>query len=281
MTHWFDAGRPVDSISLDDRAVQYGDGLFETIAIRDGQARLWNYHVERLQGGCDRLGLPVPDVAPLEEALTSALRASPIDTGYCVAKLLISAGPGPRGYGRSHGSTTTLLVGVSESSRLPADLYRDGVNVSICSTRLAVQPQLAGIKTLNRLEQVLARNEWQDKSLFEGLLLDTGERLICGTMSNVFLIDGNSLVTPAITRCGVSGVMRRHILATVECEGIDCEVRDIPNDELNLCQGGFLSNSQFGALSIGQCGNRRWQQPDLLHRVMNLLFDSGVAEYPA
>jgi 4-amino-4-deoxychorismate lyase len=155
------------------------------------------------------------------------------------------------------------------------------VRVRVCATRLAIQPQLAGIKTLNRLEQVLARNEWDDDTVFEGLLLDTAGRLICGTMSNVFLFDGNSLATPAITRCGVSGVMRRHLLATVELAGIDCQVRDIAGDELNHCQGVFLTNSQFGVLPVHRCGSRRWHQDEFSQRLMRLVANSGIAEYAA
>ncbi|MGI9224719.1 MAG: aminodeoxychorismate lyase [Woeseiaceae bacterium] len=281
MTHWFDGGRPLDSIRVDDRAVQYGDGLFETIAIRGGRARLWNYHVERLQTGCARLGLSVPNAQQLEDTLSAALVNGPVDTEYCVAKLLVSAGTGARGYRRPDESPGTLLVGLSEAQPLPAEWYRDGVRVRVCDTRLAIQPQLAGIKTLNRLEQVLARNEWDDETAFEGLLLDADERLICGTMSNVFLIDGNSLVTPAITRCGVAGVMRRHVLATVAQAGIDCEVRDLSCTELNSCQGGFLTNSQFGVLPVMKCENRAWRQDGFSRQFMRLVADSGVAEYPA
>ena len=280
MTYWFDDGRPLDSIRLDDRAVQYGDGLFETIAIRSGRPRLWSYHTERLQTGCARLGLVVPDVQRLEDALSSALANAPVDTDYCVAKLLVSAGTGPRGYKRATDGPGTLLIGLSDSSRLPANMYRDGVRVRLCDTRLAVQPTLAGIKTLNRIEQVLARNEWDDEAVFEGLVLDTDERLICGTMSNVFLIDGNSLATPAITRCGVSGVMRRHLLTTVEQAGIDCEVRDIAGDELKTCQGGFLTNSQFGVLPVTQCAGRTWRQNEFSRQLMRLVANTGVTEYP-
>lgn len=281
MTHWFDAGQALDSIRLDDRAVQYGDGLFETIAIRGGRPRLWSYHVERLQTGCARLGLPVPNEQLLEESLSTALAAAPVDSAYCLAKLLLSAGTGPRGYKRSATSGNTLRVGLSASSPLPADMYRNGVRVRVCATRLAIQPQLAGIKSLNRLEQVLARNEWQDETVFEGLLLDTGDRLICGTMSNVFLFDGNSLVTPAITRCGVSGVMRRHLLTIIEQAGIDCDVRDIAGEELSSFQGVFLTNSQFGVLPVTHCAGHSWQQTDLSKRVMQLVTASSVTEYPA
>ena len=281
MTHWFRAGEPCESISVDDRAVQYGDGLFETVAIRDGKARLWSYHAERLLTGCARLGLPVPAAQLLKDELYSALDAASIETEHCAAKFLVSAGAGHRGYRRSGTSEGTLLVGLAESPRLPEVMYRNGVKVRVCNTRLAVQPQLAGIKSLNRLEQVLARNEWQDETVFEGLLLDTEDRLICGTMSNVFLIDGNSLVTPAITRCGISGVMRRHVLTIVEQAGIDCDIRDVANNELNSCQGGFLTNSQFGVLPINHCADRSWQLNDLSRRILRLVADSGVKEYAA
>jgi 4-amino-4-deoxychorismate lyase len=281
VTHWFSAGNPCESIPVDDRAVQYGDGLFETVAIRDGRARLWNYHAERLRTGCARLGLPVPTEQLLEDELNSALNAASIDTQHCVAKLLVSAGTGQRGYLRCGAGDATLLVGLAESPVLAKSLFRDGVKVRVCSTRLAIQPQLAGIKTLNRLEQVVARNEWRDESVFEGLLLDTEDRLICGTMSNVFLIDDHSLVTPAITHCGISGVMRRHILTIVAQADIACDVRDVASEELDSCQGGFLTNSQFGVLPINQCTDRSWQLNDLSRRIVQLVTDSGVAEFAA
>ena len=279
MTHWFRAGEPCESISVDDRAMQYGDGLFETVAIRDGKARLWSYHAERLQAGCARLGLPVPAEQLVKDELNSALDAAAIDTEHCAAKLLVSAGAGHRGYRRSGTGEGTLLVGLAEAPKLPEIMYRDGVKVRVCNTRLAIQPQLAGIKSLNRLEQVLARNEWQDETVFEGLLLDAEDRLICGTMSNVFLTDGNSLVTPAITRCGISGVMRRHVMTIVEQAGIECDVRDVASNELKSCRGGFLTNSQFGVLPVNRCADRSWELQDLSRRILQLVADSGVAEY--
>lgn len=275
------SGEPCESIPVDDRAVQYGDGLFETVAIRDGEPRLWNYHSERLLTGCARLGLPVPTEQQIQDELNSALEAAPIDTEHCVAKLLVSAGAGHRGYRRSDSPEGTLLVGLAESPRLSEVQYRDGVKVRVCDTRLAIQTQLAGIKSLNRLEQVMARNEWQDETVFEGLLLDTEDRLICGTMSNVFLIDNHSLVTPAITRCGISGVMRRHVLAVVEQAGIACDIRDVASSELNSCQGAILTNSQFGVLPVNRCTDRSWELSDLSRRILQLVTASGVTEYAA
>ncbi len=280
MTGWFRDGRPVDAISVNDRAVQYGDGLFETVAIRDGAPRLWDYHVERLQTGAARLGLDVPAETTLHAALQAALQQAQADRSRCVAKILLTAGQGPRGYGRAAGTPVNLLTGIAGARRLPDSWYRDGIELRLCNTRLAAQPQLAGMKTLNRLEQVLARNEWSDDSVFEGLTLDADGRVICGTMSNVFLITGQNLVTPAITRCGVSGVMRRHLLALLERARIDCDVRDVRIEEVWAADGLFMSNSQFGILPARRCGTHTWQPRETFHRLAVLLRESGIVEGP-
>jgi 4-amino-4-deoxychorismate lyase len=137
------------------------------------------------------------------------------------------------------------------------------------------------MKTLNRLEQVLARKEWSDDSVFEGLTLDADGRVICGTMSNVYLITGQNLVTPAITRCGVSGVMRRHLLALLDRAQIDCHVRDVRIEEVWASDGLFISNSQFGILPAKRCGTHTWQPREIFRRLAVLLSDSGIAEGPA
>jgi 4-amino-4-deoxychorismate lyase len=281
MTEWFLDGRPGATVSADDRAVQYSDGLFETIAIRDGAPRLWDYHVERLQTGAARLGLQVPAEPALRAALHTALDTAQVGHSRCVAKIILSAGRGPRGYRRTGDASPTLLTGVAEARRLPESSYRDGVTLRLCNTRLAIQPQLAGMKTLNRLEQVLARNEWSDDSVFEGLTLDTDGRVICGTMSNVFLITGQALATPAITRCGVSGVMRRHVLELLDRAKIECHVRDVEVGELWVADDVFISNSQFGILPAKRCGNHAWKNGETFRRLEALLRESGIAEGPA
>lgn len=282
MTQWFRDGRPCDTIAADDRAVQYGDGLFETIAIRGGAPRLWNYHVERLQSSAERLGIATPSAATLRAQLDAALgQQIEADRDRCIAKILLTAGAGRRGYRRDDSAPVSLLTGIAEAQCIADASYRNGVELRLCRTRLAIQPQLAGMKTLNRLEQVLARNEWQGDTVFEGLTLDTDGHIICGTMSNVFLVSGQQLLTPAITRCGVSGVMRRHVLALLDRAGIDCHVRDIDADALWAADGVFLSNSQFGILPARRCGLHDWAIPDVFRGLAAMLRDSGVHEGPA
>ena len=278
MNDWFSGGQAVDSIALDDRTAQYGDGLFETVAIRNGKARFWHSHIARLQIGCERLGISPPPSEELSSELENALAQTTVALEFATAKLVLSAGLSPRGYRRRSDMRPIVRVGIFVANRIPGDHYRDGVAVRICSSRLAIQPQLAGIKSMNRLEQVLASSEWDDAGIFEGLMQDTAGRLICGTMSNMFIVAESKLLTPALTRCGVSGVMRRHLLELMQASGIDCDVRDIEYADLENASELFLSNSQFGVLPVRRYGERDMKVGPVSRNVQRLAADNAVPE---
>ncbi len=278
MSEWYSAGKRIDTLPLHDRAVQYGDGLFETIAIRDGKPRFLALHIERLQTGCERLGLRPPDASALHAELTNALAACDIDTEYATAKIIVTAGAGRRGYARPTEANERLLVGLHAAQPADRSWYRDGIRVRVCHTRLAPQPLLAGVKSLNRLEQVLARAEWTDPAIGEGLMLDPEGRLICGTMSNVFVVVDHSLATPAITRCGVSGIMRRHLLGELQRRDIDCAVRDIDLAEMLAATEVFITNSQLGIVPLRQIDEQRFAVGEVTRRAMQIAAVSGVAE---
>ena len=277
MSEWFEDSVAITSIPVDDRTAQYGDGLFETIAIRAGAPRLWHYHVERLQLGCERLGIAAPAATALREALDTAISATGIDTRYATAKLVVSTGVGERGY-RRPANEAAFRIGLFASAPRADAYYRDGVVVRLCNTRLAIQPQLAGLKTLNRLEQVLARAEWNDAAVTDGLTLDTEGNLICGTMSNVFVGINNQLVTPALTHCGVAGVMRRHVLTELETHGTTVAVRPVAQAELRDISEMFLTNSQFGVLPVASFDGRALAIGATTSNVMSLMANSGIEE---
>lgn len=281
MNRWFHDGESASLVSIDDRAFQYGDGLFETIAIRNGEPRLWEYHMDRLAMGCERMRIAVPDIQNLRQQLDDAVGRSQENPACCTAKIIISSGVSARGYARKSPTDAKSYIGVFAALPVGVEHYRGGVEARVCSTRLALFSVTAGLKTLNRLEQVLARSEFVGHSAFEGLTLDADERLICGTMSNVFLITGQQLITPAITRCGVSGVMRRHVLTLLDAAGIACGVRDVEVDELWAADGVFISNSQIGILPAKRCGSHSWLPQPLIRRLTDMLRHSGIYEGPA
>lgn len=239
-------GQAQGTVSPLDRGLLYGDGLFETIRFVAGRAPLWARHMQRLQRGCERLGLPGIDVAQLE---SEALRVIDGMT-EAVVRITITRGIGERGYHLPADVQPMRLVAAFTPPLLQSGDYRDGVTARICALRLASQPLLAGIKHLNRLEQVLARAEWNDPAVFEGLLCDESGRVISAIMANLFVVIDGVLMTPALDRCGVEGVARAQILAVV-----GAQVRDLPLDLLWQAEEVFLSSSVRGILPLRTVGD--------------------------
>ena len=272
MTEWHRISPGLRAIDPDDRGFQYGDGVFETIAIRNGEPRLWSRHMRRLERACERLGFERPTL--LEPYVEIALRDTREDRRHCLIKIIVTAGVRQRGYARAMPSHTETFIGVYPATTTNRPAYLKGVATTLCETRLAVGSPLAGIKTLNRLEQVLARSECQPTGAYEGLTLDAEGRLICGTMSNVFLVRDNSLVTPSLHRCGVQGIMRDLVIDTCG----DVEICDLTLEDLAAADEVFITNSQIGAVPVHRCDDYRWKVGRVTRRVMRKLADSGIEE---
>lgn len=271
MSEWYTRSGRIDRLPIDDRGLQYGDGLFETVAIRQGRPRLWQRHIERLERGCSRLQLPCPDGAETEALLQAALDATAIDTERCTLKLLLTAGPGGRGYARPASPSPVLYAGVFHARDYPAS-----ASVRTLRTMLAAPSPTAGLKTLNRLEQVLGRRELGDA--FEGLMCDGDNRIICGTMSNVFIGIGNRLMTPALDRCGVAGVVRAELLERAAADGRRIDVVDVAAGVLLECDSMLLTNSQFGTMPVASVNGRRLPGNDTMDALAGLLVEAGFGK---
>jgi 4-amino-4-deoxychorismate lyase len=249
---WIDGHRGAD-LSVFDRGLQYGDGLFETLACLNGQPRFLNRHLERLAAGCARLGLPPPPRACLEAEIAAALEDCP----RAVLKLIVTRGAAhARGYAVNAAAAPTRILlrypGLPEDARAT----KEGVRVRLGALRLGENPRLAGMKHLNRLEQVLARQEWSDPQIAEALLFSSSDALISGTMSNVFLVHGGALATARLDRCGVAGVMRGVVGGlAAEC-GIDFQERRLEAADLQQAQEIFLTNALIGIRPVREVGGR-------------------------
>ncbi len=260
-------GELAATISLADRGLQYGDGLFETIRVVAGQRQFWDLHIDRLRRGCDALGIPMP--APdLLDAESRQLLAS-ADCRDAVLKMIITRGSAGRGYAAASESTPTRIYSVHPLPDYPDHCYSSGVAARFCTTRLAPQPRLAGIKHLNRLEQVLARQEWRDE-VAEGIMLDDRGDVIEGVMSNIFALVDGVLRTPRLDRCGVAGVMRERILGLDGRLGCPVEIRQMTKEELLAAEAVFVTNSVIGVWQLGCLEDRHWQPHPLAVRLRDL-----------
>lgn len=235
-------GEERTQLDATDRGLQYGDGLFETLAVRDGAPEHWERHLRRMHDGAQRLGIPVPDPQLLAEEAARVCH----DGGRGVLKIILTRGAGGRGYRSPVQPTPTRVLSLHPWPDYPADHAEQGVRLRLCRTALGLNPALAGIKHLNRLEQVLARSEWDDADIAEGLMLDSDGRLVCGTMSNLFLVRDGELYTPELTRCGVEGTTRARVLETAADHGIRCHITDLQLDALWGADEVFVCNSIIG-----------------------------------
>ncbi|NQD38908.1 aminodeoxychorismate lyase [Permianibacter sp. IMCC34836] len=251
---WLD-GIPCDRIAVDDRALLFGDSCFTTIAVRDGQPELWPRHRERLQQSLLRLQFPVLDL----NLLTQEVMAACAGVERAILRVTLTRGAGGRGYALPvAGNVRRLLL----RRDWPADIDqrgRDGVQLRWCETQLSEQPLLAGLKHGNRLEQVLARAEWQDARIAEGLMCDRNGHVIEGTTSNLFFCNADGhWCTPALDRCGVAGVMRAELLARFQAQGINVAQGDYSMADVQTATEVFICNSIIGLWPVLALADRRW-----------------------
>jgi 4-amino-4-deoxychorismate lyase len=240
-------GELISLIPVQDRAVQYGDGLFETIAWRNGKLELWPQHMARMQRGCQRLGMPIIN----EKIWLVDIKQLPL-ADNAVIKLIQSRGAGGRGYRYNADMAPTRVVSVYAWPDYPPQWAEQGVVIRLCQTPVSVNHALAGIKHLNRLDNVLARNEWQDADIAEGLMSNDAGDVIEGTMSNVFAVKNNVLLTPALQQSGVCGVMRERVMALAHAQSIPVTECNIKQTELFNMDEVFLTNSLIGIWPVKQ-----------------------------
>ena len=226
-----------------ERALHYGDALFETIACLEGQPRLLEHHLRRLALGCERLGIDAGSYATLASEVRELARG----TSRAIIKLLLTRGTAvARGYAPAGGERARRIALRYAWPHEDPLAQEEGVRVRLGRLRLGENPALAGIKHCNRLEQVLARREWTDPAIAEALLFSSSGALVSGTMSNVFLVRDSRLLTPLLDRCGVAGVMRALILEIAPAAGITVEERRLEAADLEAADELFLTNAVTG-----------------------------------
>ena len=247
-------GQAAQSLSALDRGLAYGHGVFETMRICDGQAPLLSYHLQRLHQGLQALHIDMASEVIAKQLC--AFLAEQAAAGFVagVVKIIVTAGSGGRGYQLPSAKQATANV-ILQWHPLPDTVptsINTPLNVRLCNHRLAENTALAGIKHLNRLDQVLARAEWTDPTIDEGIVLDQQGRVVEAVASNLFIRRDNQWLTPALNRCGVAGIMRRVVMEQL-CPALQMPVveKDITLDELISAQEVFLCNSVLGIRPVG------------------------------
>ncbi|MET0988647.1 MAG: aminodeoxychorismate lyase [Steroidobacteraceae bacterium] len=263
---WLDGERVLDSehaVALTNRGLHYGDGLFETMLLRAGKIRFLQTHLQRAEEGCRRLHMAAPTSELLQD-----LRQLPDDPQPCIVKLLLVRSGTARGYRPALESRPLRLLLLYPWSEAPATL-----RVQWCSSRWSSNTQLAGLKHLNRLEQVLAQQELGATS-DEGLMLDGAGELISATSGNVFLVTNGNLRTPDLRASGVRGVMRTEVIAAARTAGITVEECALWPNDVERADEVFVTNALRGLRPVVQLEQRRWSPGAIMETLQSSLFST-------
>jgi 4-amino-4-deoxychorismate lyase len=260
-------GSEGSALEATDRGLLYGDGLFETIAVIDGDMPLWDRHLRRLQHGCRRLGFACPDEVLLRPEAETLVAGTP----RCVLKILVTRGSGGEAYRPPAEPSPTRLLQRRSWPAYPESFWRDGIRSRLCQTRLAVGSPVAGLKHLNRLEQVLARQEWSDPQIPEGLTLDDEGLVVEGTMTNLFAQQDGRLLTPPVERCGVAGVMRSLVMEMAAEVGLAVEQRQLTPADIGQAEGLFLTNAVIGIWPVRDLEGSSYKVTDETRRLQDIL----------
>ena len=246
-------GQPVESLDVRDRGLAYGDGVFRTLRTQAGEPLWWRDHAAKLAADCTALLLDAPDEAGLLAEVRQVALA-----GQGVVKIILTRGAGARGYAPSAGQACTRIV---MAASLPPHAQPDApvdIHARWCTLRLARQPRLAGIKHLNRLENVLARAEWDDPAIVEGLLRDDSGAVISGVISNLLWIRAGELFTPDLSECGVAGVARARLLRAAARLGIPAHIGRVLPDAILAADEVMICNSLIGVRRVARLDDVTW-----------------------
>lgn len=254
-------------ISPLDRGFSYGDGVFRSLKMVRGVPQHWPMHYQKLVADCAAIGIVCPSA---ELFINDFLQLFTLDE-TSVAKIMVTRGEGERGYAPPAITLPTRVIIKSALPHYPEAFYSQGVKLCLCETKLAHQPKLAGIKHLNRLENVLARMEWRDESIFDGLLLDQNGDVIECTMSNIFARFDHLLVTPDLSQCGVAGVTRQSVMGMIRSLGLEIEVAPLSLSRLLQADEVIICNSLYSAFQVSDIANKTWLPQALSATIRSIL----------
>ncbi|MCK5394616.1 MAG: aminodeoxychorismate lyase [Gammaproteobacteria bacterium] len=253
-------GVKAEYLSIMDRGLHYGDGLFETIACRQGALQLWDEHIARMKQGAGMLGIDFPGEEKYFRDIESLIDM-PTDRD-CIIKLLLTRGDGERGYKQPRKQKPTRAVIINHWPGHPTELVEQGIKVCLCKHPVSTNPVLAGLKHLNRLDNVLARSEWQDE-FHEGFMSDVHGNIVEGTMSNIFCIKNGKLFTPGLDQCGVKGIIREQILLIAKENDFEHHIKNISLDDIHSMDEIFITNSIIGLWPVSCVGDTKYPVGEL------------------
>lgn len=260
------------TVSAFDRGLAYGDGLFATMRCTKDGVLFLDAHLARLTQSANRLGIEWQSSIELEYLITSLVQQEhkAFNGDFCL-KLLLSRGVGGRGYQPPEKAATTEIISLHSIPTHYRRWQSAGIALQTSHMRLALQTRLAGMKHLNRLEQVLIKAQTLDEGFDDWLVLDTQDTIIESSMANLFLIKNSQVVTPSLHLSGVAGVMREQLIYWFIEAGFNVDIRPVAYTELDQFEQVLLSNSLFGVVGVNRIDQLAFSPSELTQKIIRTL----------
>lgn len=264
-------------IAATDRGLAYGDGLFSTIKVELGQVQLWHFHLQRLQLGAEQLFFPEVDWEALKNEI-GLLAQTMINKPQAVIKVIITRGSGGRGYSSKGCNEPLRILSSHDFPSFYEKWQVEGINLILCDHKLAINPQLAGLKTLNRLEQVIIKHELEAVDATEGIVCDMNGLVVEACSANVFIFLDNKWRTPRLDECGVKGVKRRQVIESALKAGIAISEESITVNDLFRAKAVCLTNALMGLIPVKQFQSHRYSAYNFsnIDRLQAILIEEDI-----
>lgn len=266
--YWIN-GVESETLPINDRSTQYGDGFFTTMKVENGEICLWPFHLNRLKTTAKRLMMTAPNWQKLEEHVYSIARDLPLGG----IKVLISRGAGGRGYSPEGCVTTQVIVSDFQYPSHYKRWQENGIELGVSTIKLGLSsPHLAGMKHLNRLEQVLIKDEIAKTEVTDVVVLDLNNKVIETSIGNIFWIKDGRIFTPDLSFSGIEGVMKKHLQQLIEESQLELNEVSVELCELENADEVFITNSLFEIVPINAIVNTKFTQHKFTHRFQEKLY---------
>lgn len=259
-------------VPITDRGFLYGDGLFETMRVLSSTPLWWSRHLARLQRSAEtlRLKLPWPETELRRFAAELIAQNALPD---CILRLTVSRGSGARGYSIQGADSPTVAMTLHPLRPTPAF-----VRLATATVRVPAHDPLSAIKTANKLPQILARAEAEERGADEALLLNIDGDVAEASSSNVFWIRNGTVCTPPVSAGALAGVTRDVVIELCRARQISVAEESIGRPALLGMDGIFLTNSGQGIVPVAEIDAQKVQSSPIVTQLQKWLSAAEMTE---
>lgn len=264
-------------VSVYDHGFLYGDGIYETMRSYNGVVFMLDRHIERLGLSASLIRLAPPEEGFLKKAVYETIKSNGLSDAY--VRITVSRGKGAIGLDPGLCSQPTVVVIAKEFVEYPAQNYEDGTEVILAKTRRnlveALDPR---IKSLNFLNNILAKAEAIDRGAYEAIMLNKDGFIAEGTVSNVFFVRDGRLCTPSPEAGILEGITREVVIGAAKADGIDVVEGLFTPEDVSLAEEVFLTNTTGEIVPVSRLENRTYAV-GAMTRHLHDLYRAEVAGY--